>query len=63
MTRPTPAACAALLLSGCLAASPAPAQDLTITNVRIIGPNVTEIESGSIAVRGGTVVVVDTRKP
>ena len=43
MTRLTPAAGVALLLSCCLlpASTPAAAQDLTITNVRIIGPNVT----------------------
>ncbi len=44
MTRLTPAACAA--------------QDLTITNVRIIEPNITVIERGSIVV-----AVVDKRTP
>jgi len=32
------------------------AQDLTITNVRIIGPNASVIERGSIVVRGGKIV-------
>jgi imidazolonepropionase-like amidohydrolase len=32
------------------------AQDLTITNVRIIGPNAAVIERGSIVVRGGKIV-------
>ena len=36
--------------------TPALAQDLTIANVRIIGPNVTVIERGSIVVRGGRIV-------
>jgi imidazolonepropionase-like amidohydrolase len=34
------------------------AQDLTITNVRIIGPNATVIERGSIVVRGGKIASV-----
>jgi imidazolonepropionase-like amidohydrolase len=34
------------------------AQDLTITNARIIGPNATVIENGSIVVRGGKIVSV-----
>jgi imidazolonepropionase-like amidohydrolase len=42
------AACAAVL-----AALPVAAQDLTITNARIIGPNDAVIERGSIVVRGG----------
>jgi len=48
---------AVLLLSVCLLAAPAPAgaQDLTITNVRIIGPKATVIERGSIVVRGGKI--------
>jgi imidazolonepropionase-like amidohydrolase len=43
----------------CVAAGavrPAAAQDVTITNVRIIGPNATVIERGSIVVRGGRIV-------
>jgi len=65
MTRLTPAAGVALLLSCCLlaASTPAAAQDLTITNVRIIGPNVTVIERGSIVVRGGTIVSVAAGAP
>jgi len=34
------------------------AQDLTITNARIIGPNATVIERGSIVVRGGKIASV-----
>jgi imidazolonepropionase-like amidohydrolase len=34
------------------------AQDLTITNARIIGPNASVIERGSIVVRGGKIVSV-----
>ncbi len=47
-------ACGALLLSGL--ASGVSAQDLTITNTRIIVGNGTVIESGSIVVRGGRIV-------
>jgi imidazolonepropionase-like amidohydrolase len=39
------------------------AQDLTITNVRIIGPNSTVIEHGSIVVRGGKIVSVAPGQP
>ncbi len=39
------------------------AQDLTITNVRIIGPNATVIERGSIVVRGGKIVSVAPGAP
>lgn len=38
---------------GCLAA-----QDLTITNARIIGPDASVIERGSIVVRGGKIASV-----
>jgi imidazolonepropionase-like amidohydrolase len=34
------------------------AQDLTIVNARIIGPNATVIERGSIVVRGGKIASV-----
>ena len=40
----------------CGAAAALSAQDLTITNVRIIGPNATVIERGSIVVRSGKIV-------
>jgi imidazolonepropionase-like amidohydrolase len=46
-----------------LAAASATAQDLTITNVRIIGPNATVIERGSIAVRAGKIVSVTAGQP
>jgi imidazolonepropionase-like amidohydrolase len=43
--------------------SPAAAQDVTITNARIIGPNATVIERGSIVVRGGKIVSVAPGAP
>ena len=43
----------ACLLSACATLA---AQDLTITNARIIGPNGSVIERGSIVVRGGKIV-------
>jgi imidazolonepropionase-like amidohydrolase len=45
----------------CLAAgvlAPLAAQDLTIVNARIIGPNSAVIERGSIVVRAGKIVSV-----
>ena len=65
MTRPTATTLRAVLLTGLTLAAlaPATAQDLTITNVRIIGPNVTVIERGSIVVRGGTIVSVAAGAP
>jgi len=39
------------------------AQDVTITNARIIGPNATMIERGSITVRGGKIVAVASGAP
>jgi imidazolonepropionase-like amidohydrolase len=51
--------CGALLLAACTAA----AQDLTITNVRIIGPDASVIESGSIVVRGGRIVSAAAGRP
>jgi imidazolonepropionase-like amidohydrolase len=39
------------------------AQDLTITNARIIGPNATVIERGSIVVRAGKIVSVTPGPP
>jgi imidazolonepropionase-like amidohydrolase len=39
------------------------AQDLTITNVRIIGPNASVIERGSIVVRGGKITSVAAGSP
>jgi imidazolonepropionase-like amidohydrolase len=39
------------------------AQDLTITNVRIIGPNASVIERGSIVVRGGEIASVASGAP
>ena len=65
MTRLTPTVPVVLLLAGWLLAAPAaaPAQDLTITNVRIIGPNATVIERGSIVVRGGKIASVAAGQP
>jgi len=45
------------------ALAPLSAQDLTITNARIIGPNATVIERGSIVVRGGKIVSVAAGAP
>src|SRR5688572_4349301 len=53
-----------ILLAGlAFAARPLAAQDVTITNARIIGPNVTVIERGSIVVRGGKIVSVTPGAP
>jgi imidazolonepropionase-like amidohydrolase len=43
--------------------APLLAQDLTITNVRIIGPNATVIERGSIVVRSGKIASVAAGTP
>src|SRR5262245_33406204 len=51
------------LLALALLASPLSAQDLTITNVRIIGPNATVIERGSIVIRAGKIVSAAAGKP
>jgi imidazolonepropionase-like amidohydrolase len=56
----------ALLKLACLtlaALAPLYAQDLTITNARIIGPNSSVIERGSIVVRGGRIVSVAAGAP
>jgi imidazolonepropionase-like amidohydrolase len=45
------------------AGAPLAAQDLTITNVRIIGPDASVIERGTIVVRGGTIVSAGPGKP
>ena len=55
------AAIATLLLLGANAL--AYAQDVTITNARIIGPNASVIERGSIVVRGGKIVSVAPGAP
>lgn len=44
-------------------AAPIAAQDLTITNVRIIGPNASVIERGSIVVRAGKITSVAAGAP
>ena len=53
------------LLAGLLlgAGAPAPAQDLTITNVRIIGPDASVVERGTIVVRGGKIVSAGAGAP
>ena len=51
----------AFVMLGALA--PLSAQDLTITNARIIGPNATVIERGSIVVRDGKIVSVAAGAP
>jgi len=54
---------AALLVLTLSAAVRVAAQDLTITNARIIGPNGTVIERGSIVVRGGKIVAAAAGAP
>jgi imidazolonepropionase-like amidohydrolase len=51
------------ILFACLTLGLASAQDLTITNARIIGPNGTVIEHGSIVVRGGKIASVAAGEP
>jgi len=51
----------ATLILGSLAA--VSGQDLTITNVRIVGPNAAVIERGSIVVRGGKIASVAAGAP
>ncbi|MGB6944918.1 MAG: hypothetical protein WBE37_21150, partial [Bryobacteraceae bacterium] len=53
----------ALMLGAVAAVTTVSAQDLTITNARIIGPNATVIERGSIVVRGGKIVSVTPGAP
>jgi imidazolonepropionase-like amidohydrolase len=55
----------AVVLAGLLfgASAPVAAQDLTITNVRIIGPDATVVERGTIVVRGGKIVSAGAGKP
>ena len=53
----------ALMLGTFAAVTAVSAQDLTITNARIIGPNATVIERGSIVVRGGKIVSVAAGAP
>ncbi len=56
-------AVSAALLAVLLVAAPAVAQDLTITNVRIIGPDAAVIERGSIDDAGGRIVSVAAGAP
>jgi imidazolonepropionase-like amidohydrolase len=65
MTRHTFLTGAAVLLAVLLggAHTPLAAQDLTITNVRIIGPDATAVEGGSIVVRGGRIVSAGAGRP
>jgi imidazolonepropionase-like amidohydrolase len=56
----------ALTISCCVALGalvPLLAQDLTITNARIIGPNASVIQKGSIIVKGGKIVSVASGAP
>jgi imidazolonepropionase-like amidohydrolase len=65
MTRPMPTL-RDTIVAACLtlaAAAPLAAQDLTITNARIIVANGTVIERGSIVVRGGKIVSVAPGQP
>lgn len=61
MKRYSPALSVSLIFSAL--ALPSFAQDVTITNARIIGPNASVIESGSIVVRGGKIVSVAAGAP
>ena len=47
-----------LAIALCLVPGPASAQDVAITNVRVIVGNGTVINSGTIVVRGGKIVSV-----
>jgi len=63
-TRPSIGLLATTLACFTLAAlTPAHAQDVTITNARIVGPNAAVIERGSIVVRGGKIVSVAAGAP
>src|SRR5215831_3651366 len=53
----------ALVAALTLCAVSVAAQDLTITNARIIGPNGTVIDRGSIVVRGGKIASVSASAP
>jgi imidazolonepropionase-like amidohydrolase len=65
MTRPAVMGRNATILACLTLGAPAllPAQDLTITNARIIGANGTVIERGSIVVRAGKIVTVAAGGP
>jgi imidazolonepropionase-like amidohydrolase len=54
---------AAMLAAALLSATPLAAQDLTITNVRIIGPDASVVERGTIVVRGGKIVSAGAGRP
>src|ERR1044072_779884 len=56
-------AASAALVAALVAATPASAQDLTITNVRIIGPDASVVERGTIVVRGGKIVSAGAGAP
>jgi imidazolonepropionase-like amidohydrolase len=56
-------AAAVAALAALITALPLAAQDLTITNVRIIGPDASVIERGSIVVREGRIVAVAPGAP
>ena len=64
MTMTRPASILVLLAALALGtAAPAAAQDLTITNVRIIGPDASVVERGTIVVRGGKIVSAGAARP
>ncbi len=52
-----------LLLAASLSLATLSAQDLTITNVRIVGPDAKVIDRGSIVVRGGKIASVAAGEP
>jgi len=53
----------ALLIAGLAAGHPVHAQDLTISNVRVIVGNGTVVDPGSILVRGGRITSVSAGAP
>jgi len=53
----------AIVIAALLVAIPASAQDLTITNVRIIGPDASVVERGTIVVRSGKIVSAGAATP
>ena len=63
MTRHTLTTIGSILTALTIGAPAAAAQDLTITNVRIIGPNATVIERGSIVVRAGKIASAAAGQP
>jgi imidazolonepropionase-like amidohydrolase len=53
----------AAVLAATILSAPLAAQDLTITNVRIIGPDASVVERGTIVVQGGKIVSAGAARP